>query len=56
MFTGEYQYKVDDKGRVPFPPKFREELKAGLVLARGFEKCIVVYPRAEWEKISEKIL
>ena len=55
MFSGEYQYKVDDKGRVPFPPKFREQLKEGLVLSRGLEKCITVYPMEQWRKVSEKL-
>ena len=54
MFTGEYHYKVDDKGRVPMPAKFREELKGGMVLARGFEKCVVIYTMAQWKKLSEK--
>ena len=54
MFTGEYHYKIDDKGRVSFPPKFREELKAGLVLARGYEECLIVYTMDEWKKLSEK--
>ena len=53
MFTGEYSYKVDEKGRVPFPPKFREELRGGFMLARGFENCINVYPMAEWKKLAE---
>jgi MraZ protein len=55
VFTGEYQYKVDEKGRVPFPPKFREQLKGGFVLARGERKCITVYPMALWEKLSDKL-
>jgi MraZ protein len=38
MFLGEYEYKVDEKGRVPVPPKFRRELKDGLVLAAGPER------------------
>ena len=53
MFTGEYGYKVDDKGRLPFPPKYREELKGGFMLARGFEKCINVYPIAEWKNVAD---
>ena len=55
MFAGEYQYKVDDKGRVPFPPKFREELADGVMLSRGLEKCITAYPLEEWKKVSEKL-
>jgi len=55
MFFGEFEYKLDEKGRVPLPPRFRERLKGGIVLAQGFEKCISVYPIAEWQKLSEKI-
>lgn len=46
MFLGEYEYKVDNKGRLPIPPKFRKDFSEGLVVSRGAEKCIVVY-RAE---------
>jgi len=52
VFFGEFQYKVDEKGRVPVPPRFRKELKEGLVLTPGVEKCIVAYPLAEWKKLA----
>ena len=52
MFYGEFEYKLDQKGRVPIPPKFRRELKEGMVLAPGIEKCIIIYPRAEWNKLA----
>ena len=55
MFLGEYEYKIDQKGRVPFPPKFREELRQGLVMSQGLERCINVYSLSEWQKISEKL-
>jgi MraZ protein len=53
MFLGEYEYKIDEKGRVPIPPKFRRELKDGLVLAQGPETCIVAYGVSEWVRMSE---
>ena len=55
MFLGEYEYRVDAKGRLPLPTRFREQLKAGLVLASGPEKCIVAYPPAEWEKVAGEL-
>jgi len=55
MFFGEYTYKVDDKGRVPLPPKFRRELKMGIVLTKGLERCIAVYPTAEWKRVSDSL-
>lgn len=55
MFFGEFPYKVDEKGRVPLPPKFRREMKEGVILTRGVEKCITVYPVAEWKRLSESL-
>ncbi len=55
MFFGEYEYKVDEKGRVPIPPRFRGELKAGMWLAEGIEKCITVYPLPEWRKLAGEL-
>lgn len=56
MFNGEYQYKVDEKGRVPLPPRFRQQLKEGVVLSKGMgEKCIAVYPIREWKRVSDKL-
>lgn len=53
MFLGSYEYRIDAKGRVPLPPKFREKLKQGLVLSHGLEKCITIYPISEWMKLAE---
>ena len=52
MFSGEFEYKIDEKGRVPIPPKFRRELKDGLVLTPGIENCITAYPPSEWKKLA----
>lgn len=51
-FVGEFEHRVDAKGRVPIPPRFRAELKEGLVLTPGVEKYIVVHPLSEWEKVA----
>ena len=52
MFFGEFGYKVDEKGRVPIPPKFRGELRDGVVLTPGVDKYIVAYPVPEWKKLA----
>lgn len=56
MFFGEFQHKVDEKGRVPIPPKFRRELKNGVVLIPGVEHCINVYSAPEWKKIASDLI
>ena len=55
MFYGEFDYKIDDKGRVPVPPKFRDLLKEGIVLTPGQEGCIAAYPPREWNKIAAQM-
>jgi MraZ protein len=55
MFFGEFAYKLDEKGRLPIPPKFRTELRDGIMLTPGLEKCLVAYPLAEWTKLSETL-
>jgi len=55
MFFGEFVYKIDEKGRVPVPPKFRRELRGGLVLTPGVERCIIAYPLPEWKKLADTL-
>ena len=55
MYLGTYEYRIDEKGRIPLPPRFREGLRPGMVMTRGLEKCIMVYPLSEWEKVSERM-
>ncbi len=55
MFFGEYEYKIDDKGRVPIPPRFKRELKDGMWLIPGIEPCIMVYTLSEWKKLSAEV-
>ena len=55
MFFGEYQYKVDEKGRLPLPPKFRRQMRDGAILTKGIEKCIDVYPLNEWNRLADTL-
>lgn len=55
MFLGEYEYKVDNKGRLPLPPKFRQALGGELMVTRGAERCIVLYTAAEWHKLADQL-
>lgn len=55
MFLGEYELRIDHKGRVAIPVKFREAFRDGLVLSRGFDKCLIVYTMAEWGKVAEEL-
>lgn len=52
MFLGEYRHTIDLKGRVNLPTKFRSDLSKGVVVTRGVDRCLFVYPRATWEKLA----
>jgi MraZ protein len=55
MFFGEFGYRMDEKGRIPLPPRFRNQLKDGLVLIPGVENCITAYTMAEWARIAASL-
>ncbi len=55
MFLGEYEHSVDTKGRIAVPAKFRNQLEGGLVVTRGFERCLQVYPMEQWQTLSERV-
>ncbi len=50
MFVGTYQPKLDDKGRLILPAKFRDQLEEGVVVTRGQERCLAIYSAAEFER------
>lgn len=55
MFIGEYQHSIDPKKRLAVPSKFRSELKNKVVVTRGLDKCLFIYPTAAWEEIAGKL-
>ncbi|SLF04108.1 division/cell wall cluster transcriptional repressor MraZ [Rothia endophytica] len=55
MFLGTHTPRLDVKGRVILPAKFREQLEPGVILTRGQERCIYVFTVAEFERIHEQL-
>lgn len=55
MFLGTYEPKLDDKGRLILPAKYRDQLSPGLVLTRGQERCLYMFPLREFEAIHEQL-
>jgi MraZ protein len=52
---GEYPYSIDDKGRVVVPPPFREFVEDGMILTRGMEGCLYIFPLAAWKRVEEQL-
>jgi MraZ protein len=55
MFFGTYTPRLDDKGRLFLPAKFRDELAEGLVVTRGQERCLYVWSMDEFNKLTERL-
>ncbi|NED93811.1 division/cell wall cluster transcriptional repressor MraZ [Phytoactinopolyspora alkaliphila] len=55
MFLGTHTPRLDDKGRLFLPAKFREDLAEGVVITRGQERCLYVWPRGEFLRFTEQL-
>ena len=55
MFLGTHSPRLDDKGRLFLPAKFRDELAEGLVITKGQERCLFVFPMAEFTQIAQQL-
>jgi len=55
VFLGTHTPRLDDKGRLILPAKFRDELAEGLVVTKGQERCLYVWPLAEFSRITDEM-
>ena len=55
MFLGEHRHALDAKGRVIFPARLRESLGAQVVLQKGIDPCLYVFPPDEWERQVDRV-
>jgi MraZ protein len=55
VFLGEYQHSVDSKGRLVLPARFRDRLERGLVVTKGQERCLYVFPIDKWDQEVEQV-
>ena len=54
-FLGTYTPRLDDKGRLILPAKFRGQLAPGLVMTRGQERCLFLLPMDEFRRMHDQI-
>lgn len=55
MFLGTHTPRLDQKGRLFLPAKYRDELSGGLVITKGQERCLYVFPTAEFSRVTEAL-
>lgn len=54
-FFGESKRVIDPKGRMILPREYREELRGGLFITKGFDNCLYIYPLTVLEEVKEKV-
>jgi MraZ protein len=55
LFLGTHSPRLDDKGRMFLPAKYRDDLAGGVVITKGQERCLYVFPGAEFARITEAL-
>lgn len=55
MLLGTHTPRIDDKGRLVLPAKFREDLSSGVVLTKGQDRCVVLWPAQEFSNYAARL-
>jgi MraZ protein len=55
VFLGTHAPRLDEKGRLILPAKYRDELAEGVVITKGQERCLYVFPQEEFTRITEAL-
>ena len=55
MLIGEYQHTLDPKKRLSLPAKFRKEVGKKVVVTRGLDACLFLFPERTWRGIAQKL-
>ncbi|MBV9205039.1 MAG: division/cell wall cluster transcriptional repressor MraZ [Actinobacteria bacterium] len=55
MFLGSHSLRLDEKGRLILPAKYRDELAGGVVITKGQDRCLYVFSKAEFARLAEQL-
>jgi len=55
MLVGTFEHRLDAKGRLVIPARFREELGSSVVASFGIDRCVSIYSQRSWEGILERL-
>jgi MraZ protein len=55
MLIGEYLHTLDSKKRLSLPAKFRKEVGKKVVITRGLDSCLFMFPEKAWNNIAQKL-
>lgn len=54
MLIGEYSQKIGDKFRIAFPKKFRDVIKDQFIITKGYDDCLIIVSKRNWESIIQE--
>jgi len=55
MFLGRFDHVLDDKGRLAIPARYRNGVQEGMVITRGTDRCLYIYPLSAWQGIAARL-
>ena len=55
VLLGTHTPKLDEKGRLVLPAKFRAVLDEGVVMTKGQDRCVVLWPASEFEEYARRL-
>lgn len=55
VFLGRFSHNLDAKGRLAVPARFRDALGNDVVITRGIDRCLALYPMSAWQPLAEKV-
>jgi MraZ protein len=53
MLLGEFEARIDTKGRVAFPSKFRKTVGDQLIITKGYEQTLIIVSVSQWQTLLE---
>ena len=56
MLLGEHRQAVDTRGQLALPQQVLSELEGPLVITRGFERNLILFPNQQWRELADKLL
>jgi len=55
MFLGRFDHVLDEKGRLAIPARYRGDLQEGMVITRGTDRCLYIFPLGAWQEIASRL-
>ena len=55
MLIGRYDYTIDDKSRLNFPAKFRDDMGASFIVTCWLDGCLAAFPPEEWQRVTNAL-